>query len=104
MILHPDGRIEGTPQEILEYSKLTSPAPTDEEKDATTESLNEALEKAVHAAKTPIPSGKQEAIKNTFLKGIPWLVEPGSIVPLSSCPVCKSKVKFQKGFITEQEY
>lgn len=107
MILHPDGRIEGTPLEIIAYKKLISPAPTDEEESdperPTPEQLNERLVEAAHAAKTPIPSGlggiySQPKGPDTFY------IKPGGVTPLSSCPVCKSNVRFQKGFITEQEY
>lgn len=117
MIMHPDGRIEGTPLEIIAYKKLTSPAPTDEEESdperPTPEQLNERLAEAAHAAKTPIPSGKQEAVKNTFLKCTPWRIFPDNTKEdlhdlvhrskacecrsygYTSCPECKHKITFE---------
>lgn len=54
MILHPDGRIEGTPEEILKYSKLTSPASS--RQDDSEERLKKAME-VEGPAKSPIPRG-----------------------------------------------
>lgn len=115
MILHPDGRIEGTPEEILKYKELISPAscPDDEEREddpeaPSPEELQERLVEAAHAAKTPIPSGLA-GITHDLVKRVPactcancraarnifgqakgpdtfYIKQPGSVTPVPHMP------------------
>lgn len=86
MIMHPDGRIEGTPQEVLEYQRLNAP------ESCKKEDLINNIKKEAHKAKTPVPG----VIKDDFLKGQPWIPLPNdSLGGYHSCPCRKPSIKFE---------